>query len=212
MLDELEDSDGSFDILRFGTTLFPTEDEIYEAIETLASETNRLDALDSHLSRLVAEALDSESTIALLERRGKLLEVPLKRFSEAAEVYSKIIQLDHEHEVASQRLYACLKEAGRYQDLLLAIGRQLRRTDDPEKELSLRKEIAAIWDIELKNRWEALDAWKSVIELDPGDEDAQSAVKRLERRSLLPPEMRDETVIDSHRAGIFAALTRSASV
>jgi golgin subfamily B member 1 len=181
LINELKDPQGGFDLLRFGMTLFPNDKDIYIAIEKLAIEMARLDALDSHLSRMINEALDQKTAIALLERRGNLLEERLQRFPDAAEVYSKLLQLDREHDEASRRLQVCLKEAGRYQDLLLVIDRQLKRANDPQK-LALQKEIAKIWEIELKNRWEALDAWKKVAKTDPDDEDAKRAIERLSKK------------------------------
>ncbi|MBN1652386.1 MAG: hypothetical protein JXA30_01275 [Deltaproteobacteria bacterium] len=211
LLNELNDGEGGFDLLRFGLNLFPNDETIYREIEKLALVTDRLDALDTHLNRLIAEALDSESTIALLERRGELLEGPLRRYSDAAEVYLKLLQLDHENRIASERLHGCLKKAGRYQDLLLAIGRELRRTDDRERELALRKEIAVIWDKELKNRWEALDAWKKVAERAPEDEDARNAIARLDRKSLIPEGDKSE-VFDDDLFGETPAVKKGGAV
>jgi tetratricopeptide (TPR) repeat protein len=192
---EILDQDASFDTLRQGTHLFPTSDEIHDTLEEIASDTDRLDALDAHLARLVEEALDSETTRTILDRRGRLLEEKLQRHSDASEVYSKLIQIDPDHPDAAERLHTCLKKAGRFQDLILAIEKQVDKTDNLDRKLELQKEIATVWEDELRNRWEALDAWKEVYDLDPDDDEARKAIGRLERRSLAP-EFDDEEIFE----------------
>lgn len=176
---EMNDIAGTFDTLRQGAGLFPTSPEILEALWDVAHETQRLDALDAFLSRLIDDALDSKTSVALLRQRGRLLEGPLKRHADAAEVYGKLLQLDPGSEDAPGKLRACLMLAGRFQDLLLVIDKQSQRTTDAAERLGLLKETARVWEDHLKNRWEALDAWRKVLATAPDDADANSAIARL---------------------------------
>ncbi len=43
------------------------------------------------------------------------------------------------------------------------------------------KEIASVWETDLGNRWEALDAWKKVAQEAPEDADAKDAMARLDQ-------------------------------
>jgi len=176
---EMKDVAATFDTLRQGAGLFPTSPEILEALWDVAHETQRLDALDAFLSRLIDDALDSKTSVALLRQRGRLLEGPLKRHADAAEVYGKLLQLDPGSEDAPRKLRGCLMLAGRFQDLLLVIDKQSQRTTDAAERLDLLKETARVWEDHLKNRWEALDAWRKVLANAPDDADASSAVARL---------------------------------
>lgn len=189
---EFDDDEGVFDLLRSGTSLFPLDNQLYAELESLAIRIKRLDALDVHLAKLFETALDSATGIKLLERRGSLLESVLQRPADAAEVYGKLLQLSPEHKDAKRGLHTCLKSAGRYQDLLLALEKELQRPRPRKDELDIRKKIAGIWEVELKNRWEALDAWKKISALDPADLDAASAIARLNQRSIVPPSDSDE--------------------
>jgi hypothetical protein len=144
------------------------------------------------LTRLFDAALDSGTGISLLERRGRLLEKVLKRPSDAAEVYIKLLQLKPDHQEAKRGLHACLRDSGRYQDLLIALNNDLQSTRNSQEEIAVRKKIAVIWEEELKNRWEALDAWKKVRSLNPNDREASEAVERLSRRSIVPPSDPEE--------------------
>lgn len=183
---KLADLAGTFDTLRQGAGLFPTSPEVLDALWNVAHETKRLDALDAHLSRLIDDALDSKTAIALLEQRGRLLEGPLSRHADAAEVYGKLLQLDPANEDAPTKLRACLMRGGRYQDLLLAIDKQTQRASTANERLDLLKETAHVWEEQLKNRWEALDAWRKVLNAAPEDPDALAAVVRLTTETGAP--------------------------
>jgi hypothetical protein len=178
---ELDDERAAFDLLRQALVLQPKSDEIYAALTAMAGKQKRLDSVDAHLSRLIDEAIDSATTVALLRRRGELLEGPLNRLQDAAAVYSKLLQLRPDDAEAAAKLRASLRHSGRHQDLLLALNKQLQRTRDAESRVVLLKEIALTWEKDLKNRWEALDAWKAVTREAAHDADAAAAVQRLER-------------------------------
>ncbi len=183
---EMKDVAGTFDALRHGAGLFPTSPDVLEALWDVAHETKRLDALDAHLSRLIDDALDSKTAVALLRQRGRLLEGPLARHADAAEVYGKLLQLDPSNEEAPGKLRACLMRAGRFQDLLLVIDKQAQRTASAHDRLELLKETARVWEDHLKNRWEALDAWRKVLASVPDDEDGLAAITRLSGDTAAP--------------------------
>ncbi|MDD9934385.1 MAG: hypothetical protein OXT09_12320, partial [Myxococcales bacterium] len=180
LLEELGDPRAAFDVLRQGNGLLPAHDELWERLVGAGKALGRLDAVDAHLARLIDDAIDSDTTVALLRRRGELLEGVLDRMRDAAAVYDKILQLRPSDEDAAGKLRASLRESGRFQDLLVAINKQLQRTGEPSERLSLLEEIAQTWERDLRNRWEALDAWRAVLGQDPEHEEALAAVERLE--------------------------------
>ena len=203
MGDRLEDKRGAFDILRQGTARLPLSEPLYERFLACATELSRLDALDAHLSRLVDEAIDSESTVALLKRRAALLEGPLGRARDASTVYAKLLQLRPDDEDIARQLRDGLRASQRYQDLLIALGKQLQRSTDPDQRIQLLKEIAYTWERDLRNRWEALDAWKAVLGQDGEDEEAIEAIERLEKGPGLaqPQAPADEDAQDADAEG-----------
>ena len=185
--EDLEDERAAFDMLRQGLVLLPLDESIYEHLLTAAEALKRLDALDAHLSHCIDDAIEADVTLALLERRGALLEGPLERLPEAAQVYSKLLQLRPEDDSVADRLRGCLRRAGRFQDLQLAIGKQLKKTDDPDVRLKLLRENAQVWETDLGNQWEALDSWRKVLDEAPDDEEATEAFGRLNARQSMPP-------------------------
>jgi len=188
--DKLGDERVAFDLLRAGATLFPLDENMYDSLLERAEATNHLDALDAHLARGVDEALDPRTAASLLARRARLLEGPLGRPDDAANVYAKLLQLRPDDQHAASKLRDSLRRARRFQDLLVVIHKQTQRAKTPEEKIELLKETAQVWELDLRNRWEAVDAWGKVLELAPNDNEAQRAMGRLDRRSLPPGHAR----------------------
>jgi tetratricopeptide (TPR) repeat protein len=184
--DRLDDERGAFDALRAGSGLFPLDENLYENLLERAEAKNRLDALDAHLARGVEDALDARTAACLLARRARLLEAQLGRPDEAANVYVKLLQLRPDDLQATTKLRESLRRARRFQDLLVVIHKQSQRSKRQDEKLELLKESAHVWELDLKNRWEAVDCWRKVLEIAPDDPEALRALARLDRRSLPP--------------------------
>jgi hypothetical protein len=184
--ERLRDDRTGFDVLRQGVTLYPSHDDIYEALFERATALGRLDALDSHLSQCIDKALDPQTAATLLARRATLLEGHLGRPQQAIEVLTKLLQLRPEDSHAATRLRRTLRKARRFPDLLLAIHKQLQRVKQPDERLVLIKESANIWEGDLRNRFEARDAWRKALELAPSDAEAAAGLARTEQRLSVP--------------------------
>lgn len=177
----------AYDMLCAGVRLQPEDDAIYAALVASAKDLHRVDELDGYLDHLIEETIDSHKTVALLQRRGALLEAELKQPQAAARVYSKLLQLRPNDQVIANRLRKSLKRAGRHRDLLVEISKQLPRAESAAERLRLLREAALTWEHGLKNRFEAREAWEKVAHEDPEDVEAQQAIERLaERRTSRP--------------------------
>ena len=190
--EELAVPDEAFETLKQAASYAPAEDEVLDRLEALAKRRDALDALDAHLAELIDEALDSRTASGLLRRRGTLLEDDLQRYDDAAEVWRRLSSVTGGDAEATARLTECLRKAGRYQDILVVLQRDLRRASEPENEIALQKAIARVWEQDIGNVFEAVDAWKKVLDSDEDDVDAAEAIARLEearkRRSERPLE------------------------
>ncbi len=178
--EELRDDRGAFEAMKIATGFAPFDDELLDEVEEFVEELEIYPTFEAHLGKLVEDAIDSRTAAALMRRRGRILEVELERFSEAAEVFSSLMTLIPNDGDVPPRLKNCLRRAGRHQDLLILLDREVERNEGYRRAAVL-KEVAAIWENDLKNRWEALDVWKKVLKLSPNDSDGQAAVARLSR-------------------------------
>jgi tetratricopeptide (TPR) repeat protein len=177
---ELGDASAGFDALKQGATMFPNDLDLYDALERVAIKIKRLDALDAHLARCEQRASDPQVKRAVLERRGRLLGEHLQRPAKAADVYRELIALQPDDTAAFEALLRSLRQAGRYQDLLKAYGERIADTLDPQERLRLLREMAKVWEVELKNRPGAIEVWHEVKAIAPDDEEATAALSRLQ--------------------------------
>jgi hypothetical protein len=73
-----------------------------------------------------------------------------------------------------------LRKAGRHREFLRACERRLPHVQEASTKLALMREMAMIWEVELKNRASALAIWSDVRALSPRDEEATRALERLQ--------------------------------
>jgi golgin subfamily B member 1 len=189
LLEELNDATEAYQVLKLATEIAPANPEVLDAYEALARDQDRASDLDAQLVKLIDESIDSRTAAELLRRRGRLLE-EASRHDAAAEVYQRLMPLTSDDPVVSERLRACLRQAGKLQDLLLVLDRLLGKTRDPHTRTDLLREVARTWENDLGNRWEAHDAWKKVLAAAPGDDEAAQAVERLGKQSRLSDDKR----------------------
>lgn len=178
LTEQLQDEPGSFDALRLGTAKPPIADRLLEALERTALRLGRLDALNAHLARVAERAVPTDKR-ALLARRARILEERLKRFDQAAHAYERLLELDPDDHAAEARHFTCLKLAGRHRELLHALERRVQRASEPARRAALMRQIAKIWEVDLKNRASAVVVWSELQALLPQDEEAKSAIARL---------------------------------
>ena len=143
-----------------------------------------MDALDAHLARAVQRVEDLELRRGLLRRRGNLLGEHLERHAKAAEVYHELLTLDPSDSEARKALPPMLRKASRYQELLKVYDGWLAEEQDPERRVTLLREKARLWEVELRNRPSAQDVWREVLSLAPDDAEARNAIGRM---SVPPP-------------------------
>lgn len=176
----LGDSAAAFDALKRGVANAPGDGELLDAIEAIAVELGRLDALDAHLARLIAQTQDPDRELALLRRRGTLQLDKLDRAANAADSFAAVLALAPDDEDAANRLATALERAGRYQELVRALEGRLARASEVPSQVELLRRLATLWEVQLKNRPNALDRWNQLRELAPEDSEAAAAITRLQ--------------------------------
>jgi tetratricopeptide (TPR) repeat protein len=181
--DELGEEPRAYETLKRASLHAPRRKEILEALVELARRLRRLDDLDRHFANTIEEALDQDTTVTLLAQRATVLEIELNRYSDAAEVWNRLLVLRSDHEIAFEHLATCLRKAGRYQDLLMVLERRVARTPERNERIALLRSIAATWENDVGNKWEALDAWRKIAGLEPDAADAKEAIERLAKAS-----------------------------
>ncbi len=174
------DDEGAYGALLRAVTLAPFDEPALDALESLAAERKKLDALDKQLAKLVEDALDGKTAAILLRRRARVLDRAGK-LELAAECWVRLRQLAPSDVEVRTQLRATLRRARKYDDLLMALENDVRALKDPPTQIALRREVAFTWERNLRNRWEALEAWERVKKLSPEDAEALESIARLKQ-------------------------------
>jgi tetratricopeptide (TPR) repeat protein len=172
--------DAALGLLKRALALSPTAEWVLDELETVAIAGARVEQLDEHYEEVIAQTMSDAVAAALLRRRGKILHAHIGRPSDAADVYLRLWALRPDDPDVFRAIRVCLIETGRIQELISATERELDHRENETQRLQLMCDVAALWE-EAKNPWEALDAWKRVLEVAPDDARAKEAIDRIGR-------------------------------
>lgn len=168
-----------------------------EALHGLANLHEKLEQwseLTEVLGRHFDIAYEDADRVAVLLRRARLFETPLGRDDEALEDYTRVLDIEFNNVDA---LYAIADIWRRRQDtqaLVEALHQTIDRAIDalpPEHQVALFRELAKLYQDVLGQPFEAIEAWRKLLAVDPRDFEAMAALE-----SLLRNEERWVEVID----------------
>jgi tetratricopeptide (TPR) repeat protein len=191
----LDDPDAAFRNLERASALAPGDEQLLDELNRVAALGGNWEALAKHLQQAADSAIDSNSSSASLSRLGALYERELASPSRAADAYEQLVRLRPKDAEASRRLRQCLRASERFDELLIAIDRELFMLKPEEGKRELLKQAAETWEFGLKNRYEAVDAWKKVSALAPADPDAVAALARLRVRPRADDSLLDDEIV-----------------
>jgi tetratricopeptide (TPR) repeat protein len=180
----LGDVPSAFNAYRDAHRLTPSDLVLLERLEALAEQENYWEALADHYAGVLRLSLKMEAAEIVHDRRARILAEELSRPDEAAEHYWQLIQMNPDHPTAFRKLSEFYRSVGRYNDLLVILENAIERTEDDEQRIALLRETARVWDQDLSNRFEALDAYKKILADHPDDGEALEAVDRLSKAKL----------------------------
>jgi hypothetical protein len=219
----LDDPDAAFRTLERASLLALSDVKLLDELHRVAALGGNWEGLARHLQHASEVAIDSASSSAALSRLGALCERELASPSRAADAYEQLVRLRPQDPDASRRLRDCLRAAERFDELLIAIDRELFMLKPDEGKRELLKQAAETWEYGLKNRYEAMDAWKKVAAIAPADPDAVAALQRLRSRPraddsllteqivVLPEDLRPSLQAEPVNASLFSSYVDSST-
>ncbi len=168
-----------------------------EALHGLANLHERLEQwaeLTDVLGRHFDIAVEDEERVAVLLRRARLFEGQLQRDDSALEDYQRILDIQYDNIDALYAISAIWRRRNDPQQLVESLHQTVDRAGDKlpvEHNVALFRELALTYQNVLGQPYEAIDAWRRLLAIDPRDFEA---MQNLE--TLLRAEERWEEVIE----------------
>lgn len=174
-------------------SLWPSDLRGAEALEDAATRARKVADVVVLYQRVIDDAYEVAVARTYTSRRAALLAERLNRTDEAIEALGRLVELAPKDVEALHALQALLERHARWQPLLIALERELELGLD---RASVLRRIATLWETQLRNVFEARDAWKKVLRVVPDDAEALEALQRLDRKPKVDVDLDLEDALE----------------
>jgi len=168
--------------------------EALHALANLHERSQHWAELAEVLERHYAIAETDEDRVAILHRRAKLFDVQLGRDDQALDDYNRILDVDYSNVEALYAIADIWRRRNDPRELANALHATVDRGEarlGPEQLVALHREVAMLYQGVLEQPFDAVDAWRRLLAVDPQHLEAMASLELL-----LRAEERWEEVID----------------
>jgi tetratricopeptide (TPR) repeat protein len=180
---DLDDADQAFTWLT-ESLVAHADTATLDAVASLAEATKAPRRIDEVITKVLTEVFDGPLVRLLLTRRVKVRKDLLDDRVGAAADLKKLHDLSPTDESVMSELSALLIEQGDHRAMIQLYEDQILRSKDQAVRAELGRKVAQTWEGELADPREAADAWRRVLRLKPGDEEATQGLDRSKTNML----------------------------
>jgi tetratricopeptide (TPR) repeat protein len=196
--------------------VLPADGEALDALARIYSDEGDWATLVRILERQVPLAKDPARAVELAILRAQILEEKLRNGDEAARGLEQVIaELNPRSWEAHERLRALYERGGQWARVVKVAERQLFLTEDPTERTPRAIELAVLWRDRLGDPLKATAAFERVLEIDPENMDALTALAPLyqdagnfERLIFIDEKLLDLTEDADERRGLILQIAR----
>jgi len=160
------------------------DDASLDALETLGRELNTLPRVEATLTRALEEVFDGPLVRKLIQRRARLRRDALNDKKGAAIDFKKLHDLSPSDSDVMHELSNLLTELGDHRGMIQLYEDQILRGRDPSARAELARKVARLWEEEVGDAREAADAWRRVLRMKAGDQEATTGLERAKSGKL----------------------------
>ncbi|MGE3633236.1 MAG: hypothetical protein AB7P00_25280, partial [Sandaracinaceae bacterium] len=171
----------AIDAWKTALRLDPTNREAPLALKELYERTEKWNAL-VELLKAEADAIDdarAADKVALLRHLIPIYRDKLGLDVMVINTYNAILALDPTDDEALAALAATYETTGRWNDLIGVLTRQAETSSDASEKVRLYLQVANLWIERFANYNQATDPLEAVVEIDPDNREALSALKDI---------------------------------
>jgi tetratricopeptide (TPR) repeat protein len=172
--------------------------QVLQSLNELALDLGDHGQAEGVLTAALEEVFDVPSVRQLLQSRAVIRKSYLSNSAGAAEDLKRLHELAPGDESILRQLEGLYAELGDYRGLVQLYENQILRGRDPNARAELARHVALIWRDKLKDARETADAWRRVLRMKPGDNEAKEGLS-LAKRAM--PYRRSPAAASSRRRG-----------
>lgn len=180
--EKIEDLASAFDWSDRAFRMKPQDEALRAQMEELARSSGRLAELVA-TCRQVAEQVDDEAVrLAIYRTVARTANVDLEWHDDAVDYYERILRADGEDVEAVDSLLLLYRELERWEDLLDVMQRKIglqREAGDDAGCVALYFQMAELLSARLERRVDAIDAYRTILDMAPESLDALRGLKAL---------------------------------
>ena len=131
------------------------------------------------LARVVPLEVDANIQVRTLLNLAEVQDTGLGDIPAAIDSYRRVLDIDAENITALDNLARLHESQGQWQELVNMLERRVVTLDEPERVIALRKRIGGVQDAQIHSPGNAIETYRSILDSEPTDRDALSALERL---------------------------------
>ncbi|MGM0556878.1 MAG: hypothetical protein ACQEVA_10915, partial [Myxococcota bacterium] len=176
---ELDMPEEAIDTYRNILDIRPSHENALEMLEQLHTQRQEWQDLFDILERRAENTMEPDEQAEFYARMANLAENMLERPMDAIDLWNRVIDIDPADQNALDNLRELYFQTERWDDLVSILERQVELSDSPDEQLVLYDSLGTIWSEQLGNDMQAMDAWQSVLEIDPMHLEALESVRDI---------------------------------
>jgi cellulose synthase operon protein C len=157
------------------------DSQVLQSLNELALDLGDHGQADAVLTAALEEVFDVPSVRQLLQARAVIRKTYLEDAAGAADDLKRLHELAPGDDGILRQLEALYGELGDYRGLVQLYENQILRGRDPNARAELARRVALIWRDKLKDARETADAWRRVLRMKPGDNEAKEGIALAKR-------------------------------
>ncbi|MEO8798324.1 MAG: hypothetical protein ABI551_10595, partial [Polyangiaceae bacterium] len=152
--------------------------------EELGNELGDPRRAEQSITRALSEVFDGPLVRQLLARRAKIRREATGDRAGAAADLKKLHDLSPTDQAVLDDLAGLLRELGDYRSMVQLYEDQILRGKDMTTRAELARRVARMWEEQIQDAREAADAWRRVLRMRPGDEEATPGLERAKTNNM----------------------------
>jgi golgin subfamily B member 1 len=182
--DHLSDIPGAVETWKRVLELRGEDHEALGAMADLYERVGQWAELCDVLERHYDIAADDQARVEVLLRRAKLFSERLNRDDSALDDYTRVLDIDYANTHALYAISEIWRRRADPQEIVASLHQTVDRAAaalPAENLVALYRELGTIYQQTLAQPYDAIDAWRRLLQVDPRDFEAMAALENLLR-------------------------------